>query len=240
MALTGYVCLLSWALAVNLGGRETSSLASVDVMLRDLPRAAPIWLDAAPPDRLAPNIWMQAALRPALMEVWARSPTFREQVRAIGAHPKVHVAITLDPGLARDLRCRAQCEMRLFDSGLLIAHITLPGTAEAAELAAHELEHVRERLDGVNLRLEAYRHTPGVTKLADGRFESARAVAAGLRVRDEVVLATRALTRALTPARPGDTATESGVPAPASAAALTSQVATATARGTGTGRSRRP
>lgn len=202
MTLTGYVCLLSLALALGMGGGQgpsaaaVAAVASVDAILRDAPIAPPLWLDPAPPERLAPNIWMQEPLRASLMQAWRRSASFRAQVRAIAAHRAVYVTIALDDALARDRSCRAQCELRRYSSGLLMARISLPGVADLVELVAHELEHVRERLEGVDHRLLARLPGRGVMRQADGRFESLRAIEMGRRVRDEVLFGGRELTQA--------------------------------------------
>jgi hypothetical protein len=89
--------------------------------------------------------------------------------------------------------------MKLYDSGLLTAHIKLADTTDVAELAAHELEHVREWLDGVNLRDAFHQQRPGVWRMGDGRCESQRAIDMGERVKAEVKRARQELTRLAAP-----------------------------------------
>jgi hypothetical protein len=138
------------------------------------------------PESIAHNIWIQPELRPLLLEVHAASPTFRDLSRFIDRQQRVVVSIAIEPAMAEDLACRAQCEMRLYSSGLLMARIRLPSSRDAAELVAHELEHVRERLEGVNVAKAYADRRPGVFRLRDGRFETLRARDLGLRVKQEV------------------------------------------------------
>lgn len=146
------------------------------------------------PEYIAPNIWVQPLLREAVDEAMQSSATFREQVRLVAAQRRAHVAITVDPDSSRHVTSRAHAELRTYSSGVLVVLITLPGVRDAQELVAHELEHVIERLAGVNLRREAARGTPGVSKMADGRLESQRALDAGLAVKTEVARARMLLT----------------------------------------------
>jgi hypothetical protein len=54
------------------------------------------------------------------------------------------------------------------------------------ELIAHELEHVIEQLDGIDLHALASRPATGVHVCADGAFETTRAVKVGRAVAGEV------------------------------------------------------
>jgi len=58
------------------------------------------------------------------------------------------------------------------------------------ELIAHELEHVLERLEGVNFLLGAQVRGSGIS-LSGGTFETTRAIDAGRRVAREVRVETR-------------------------------------------------
>ena len=68
---------------------------------------------------------------------------------------------------------------------MLTADIEILSVLDLTELIAHEFEHVLEQLDGVDL--QALAHTGDARQLADGAFETARAVTAGQRVAGEVV-----------------------------------------------------
>ena len=62
------------------------------------------------------------------------------------------------------------------------------------EIIAHELEHVLERVDGINY-LQESRVGSAVRLLPGGAFETERAIAAGQRVAREVARAARARRR---------------------------------------------
>jgi hypothetical protein len=59
-------------------------------------------------------------------------------------------------------------------------------TRDVVELIAHEMEHVREQTEGVNLRLLAMIRSSGIVQVGRNRFESERAVNVGLAVAREV------------------------------------------------------
>ena len=81
------------------------------------------------------------------------------------------------------------------DKGVIVAaHIFLYPSPDAVELIAHEIEHVLEQLDGVDL--EAHVGSGNVWKREDGAFETRRATEAGRRVAREVGLNERTRTRA--------------------------------------------
>ena len=56
----------------------------------------------------------------------------------------------------------------------------------APELLAHEIEHVLEQIDGVNLRALASTGVQGVRRIGDA-YETSRAIAIGRLVADEVL-----------------------------------------------------
>lgn len=155
-----------------------------------------------PPDTIAHNVWIQPELRDEVMAAYAASPTFRELCHFIDRTMKLNIGIVIDKKMAADRVCRAQCVMRVYESGLITARIVLPGPIDITELVAHELEHVRERVEGINLAERFARRTPGVFRLKDGRFETQRAADLGRRVKAEVERATPAsilTTRRVTP-----------------------------------------
>lgn len=143
---------------------------------------------------IADNVWIQPELRDEVLATYAASPTFRELAHFIDRTAKLRIGILIDPALASDRVCRAQCVMRVYSSGLITARIVLPSEVDAAELIAHELEHVRERVEGINLAERYAKHAPGVFRLKDGRFETQRATDVGRRVKAEVESAAPLLT----------------------------------------------
>jgi Tol biopolymer transport system component len=75
-----------------------------------------------------------------------------------------------------------------YQGGRLVSvDIHLTNFDDPVELIAHELEHVIEQLDGIDL--EAHARTGTVSKREDGAFETRRAIEIGKRVAREVSLA---------------------------------------------------
>jgi hypothetical protein len=146
--------------------------------------------DRAGIERCAPALLaveVEHRLESIVHEMWHRSPTFRRQVMRLTDEPALVVTIAIwrveswsGPrartrfSLERGLLRRAQVEVKL------------AGEVSLVELIAHELEHVLEQLDGVNL-VQAARG-PGATAIRDERehsFETARARQVGLAVAAE-------------------------------------------------------
>ena len=68
----------------------------------------------------------------------------------------------------------------------MLAQVYLQPSVDATELIAHELEHILEQLDGVDLQAQAGNGV--VWKAGDGVFETRRAIEAGRRVAREVTM----------------------------------------------------
>jgi hypothetical protein len=132
-----------------------------------------------------PNLVADDAHRTLIRTMWQRSDTFRRQCARIAGTREVQIAVHLgmpwDAGGARAIT-------RITRSGVGIrAEIYLPQFDDAIELLAHELEHVIEQLDGVNLREKTRRagRTASVIH-QDGVYETHRAVHTGRTVAQEV------------------------------------------------------
>ena len=130
---------------------------------------------------LPPNIQGDRELRQAIEQLLGRSRTLRTQVARIGEAARVHVWITIEPRVAT-ADTRARSVVRRFDSGYLDVEIEIPpASADFVELLAHELEHVTEFIDGIDLpTLARTRNGHVVQRRSDGAIESDRAHAAGL------------------------------------------------------------
>ena len=63
--------------------------------------------------------------------------------------------------------------------GQLVASVEINPYGDFTELLAHELEHVIEQLDGIDLAAKATVASSGVRNCADGTFETSRAVRVG-------------------------------------------------------------
>lgn len=146
---------------------------------------APATICDAPIYRLPPTIRLEDDLEPIVRRVLEYSPTFRQQCRILAAAPTLRATVQLRLRRPGSGEMRARASFRDRPSGGVIATIELGDATVLTELLAHEFEHVIERLDGVDLR-EMARHGEA-RQLADGAFETRRAILAGLRVSGEVV-----------------------------------------------------
>ena len=134
---------------------------------------------------IARNVRVGAFLEPCLGTMLERSATFRRTYAAIAHRRDVRVSLTFD--LRSDATAtRAKTDITRFGDGGLVAAIHLYTTRDVVELIAHEMEHVREQTEGVNLRLLAMIRSPGIVQVGRNRFESERAVNVGLKVAGEV------------------------------------------------------
>jgi len=130
---------------------------------------------------LPANIHASGELRQEIGTLLERSQTLRQQCAEIASAPRVRVVIVLTSGQI-DAQTRARAVARRYASGLLTVVIQLPaGSGDFVELLAHELEHVRELIEGVNLPMLAQQGSRGVSRRgSDGAFETVRARAAGM------------------------------------------------------------
>jgi hypothetical protein len=122
--------------------------------------------------------------RQLIEQVWRVSPTFRRQCARL-VEASVEVTVSFD--FPRH-RSEANAETVMTRGARLRAHIHLRGgDTSAAEHLAHEIEHVLEQLDEVDLSLAVADRVHGA-KLADGpaAFETSRAIAVGEQVAREV------------------------------------------------------
>jgi Tol biopolymer transport system component len=90
----------------------------------------------------------------------------------------------LPEDLPRRPSSRARTVLARKDSSLVSANVYLTPSLDAPELIAHELEHILEQLDGVDLQAQA--GNDAVWKADDGAFETRRAIEAGRRVAREI------------------------------------------------------
>jgi hypothetical protein len=160
---------------VSLSGALTFGFSQ---HLKDHPAGSGDLIGMMPPDSEIPGLCRQL-----LNDMWQGSPTFRRQwTRLAGA--RVRVSIVLNPMLTGWTRAHAQ----LSRTPDLRVQIWLPlVNRSAVEYLAHEIEHVLEALDGVDLPAAVAQGVHGAT--AVGRlpaFETKRARAIGRRVLSEV------------------------------------------------------
>jgi hypothetical protein len=110
-----------------------------------------------------------------------RSETFRSQCDRLAQTPRVRVTLAIVSSLPSG---RAQTVMHRFASGAMTANVEILFGENYRELLAHELEHILEQVDGVDLRLEAAAGRAWL--LPGGAFETRRAFVTGVQVLREV------------------------------------------------------
>jgi hypothetical protein len=135
-----------------------------------------------PRDTLPPNIVVAPELRDVVSHMLRESRTFRAQCKLIGRQPRVQVRIVLEDRPA-GVRADAQTNLSHYEFGRLAALVRVWSRADAAELIAHELEHVIEASEGINYRALALLQPGSVWTGADGTFETTRAINAGQRAK---------------------------------------------------------
>jgi hypothetical protein len=136
---------------------------------------------------LPPNVLTSPSYRAFLESMLRKSPMFRRQCERIAAAPSLTVRIHRSTSHWRG-RSRARTNIVRQPFGALIATIEIPPMDDDVELVAHEIEHVIEQLDGVDLVSNAARAGSGVDTFHEGEkvFETLRARRIGLIVAREV------------------------------------------------------
>src|SRR5262245_43840434 len=139
-------------------------------------------LHRLPEPALGENIRVAFPLRPCVSTMLSRSGTFRRTYDAIASRDDVRVSLALEP--QRNRRTRAVTNVRSFAGGKRVADIRLHTTVDVIELIAHEMEHVREQIEGTNLSLLSVA-TTDVHRVGQA-FETRRGIETGLQVAEEV------------------------------------------------------
>lgn len=122
------------------------------------------------------NIVVPAVSQEWIQSLIARSPTLQRQCRIIASADYVTVRLS---STRVEKWCRARTSFSRDRVGRIRASIEIPVSADFAELLAHELEHVIEQIEGVNLRRLARHRDSGVWEVAPNVFETVRAIDAG-------------------------------------------------------------
>ena len=137
---------------------------------------------------LPSNVTVTSLYHQLLSRMLARSPTFRQQCARLGRAHNLTVEIKTEIAARRDAP-RAWTNIVRSAGDRLHATVTVPRTDRPAELIAHEIEHVLEQLDGVDLAALSRVRRSGVRECDCGHidaFETTRAIKTGLRVSQEV------------------------------------------------------
>ena len=154
------------------------------------------------------NMQVNPVLVQVVTELLAASPAFAAQCAHIA--DARFVRITINPVMASSTTSRgsARTAMRRFAAGALLAVVDIPvplTISEYGELFGHELEHVLEQIDGVDLQAMTDARG-GASRLADGAYETARARRAGLLIAEQVERPHAAAARARSAISRGSTA----------------------------------
>jgi len=140
-------------------------------------------LEAVPLPR---NLLLPDVVRPLAEAMWRRSPTFRRQCARLAESVVVTVNMALDPR-ARHGRHAVTRVSRDGRRVIAVIQLELRRPELYVESIAHELEHVLEQIDGVDLPRLGHQRLKGVVSSGD-EYETARARAVGQAVVREMAL----------------------------------------------------
>jgi hypothetical protein len=132
------------------------------------------------------NIQIDPLLAPLVEKLLRQSPTVRRQWEAISANRLVRVSLISSPLLRESTAARARTGVSRYAFGAVRAVVELPSAADITELLAHELEHVLEQAEGLDLPTLAKDGSSGVQQLSRGVYETERARSAGFAAMREV------------------------------------------------------
>ena len=117
--------------------------------------------------------------------MWEKSPTFRSQCERIAREPGLIIRIHLFPWKAR--LANASTRLATKPGAALAADVYIGQHDKVVELIAHEIEHIIERLEGIDL-IQIARRAPNVVwATAGSEYETRRAIRSGLTVASEVM-----------------------------------------------------
>lgn len=186
-AVAGASCVTS-VLAVpvfaqsDIAMRASVAVERTSVAPREYVPAELVGGGTPPANLLVPRIH-----RPVIESMLRKSATFRRQCLRIQNAP--HLTVTLELASTHASRtARARTQIVRHSADRLLATIRLNQLEDVVELIAHEIEHVIEQLDGVDLAAKAALPNSGVHALDNEGvvFETARARWTGLKVAEEV------------------------------------------------------
>ena len=160
---------------------SASAVSPISVVHEYIPAAA-----SAPGQASIPaNLKISPLYRDLVNKMLSRSATFRGQVLRIATAPYLSVHLQAAPtALPREMRAKTAFARK---DGRMIANIDITPLDNDVELIAHEIEHVVEQLDDIDLAAQAARPNTGVrASRTSGVFETTRATRIGQKVAQEV------------------------------------------------------
>jgi hypothetical protein len=154
------------------------------IAFESAPKAEPLTAaDGGLVTTIPANLSVPGTLRPLLEEVLRRSPTFRQQVQKLRGAPHVRMAIRYGDVSTWHL-LRAESRVSRYEWGAMQVDTQLYTARDVIEVVAHELEHVCEQIEGVDVRQLSQQRHSGV--YANGpHFETRRAMLIGRQVARE-------------------------------------------------------
>ena len=156
------------------------------IVVNGVPGASSSLAGVALPSNLTAAAFFQADLE----RIWLSSPTFRRQCRRLASAPHLRVNLLLEDLARRPSSYHARAAMRRQKGVLVSVEIHIARFDDPVELIAHEIEHVVEQLDEIDLAIHV--GSGNVWKREDGAFETRRAIEVGRRVARDVSLAVQA------------------------------------------------
>jgi hypothetical protein len=129
------------------------------------------------------NLVIPASHRGLARMTWQKSITFRRQCERIAREPRLTVRVQLFPPSPR---APASTRLLVLSEGVQTADVHVSDATRFVELLAHEIEHVVEWLEGVDLSQAAQRAPHFVWMDAHGAYETRRAIHMGWTVASEV------------------------------------------------------
>jgi hypothetical protein len=172
-AIAAAFCRPTFAQVMERDGARTKAVLQYSAAV-SLPEAV------LPPNLVAPQV-----LRPLLTRMWRSSATFRRQCAQVAEHPEVTIRVALDP---RTTHGRAISRVDRRETGLSASvQIEMRDPARYVEYLAHELEHVLEQIEGVDLVRLKRQRVDGVAHVG-GQDETARARSVGRAVAREAMV----------------------------------------------------
>src|SRR5262249_4058497 len=139
------------------------------------------------PDEFRPpaNLQVDPALKLVVERMWQASPTFRRQCRRLAAEHDLQARGSPGDPPIRGASADARTPLTVQGNLPVAAHVYLKPSSKPAELIAHELEHILEQLDRVDLAAQS--GNGAVWKSDRGSFETRRAIETGRRVAREIM-----------------------------------------------------
>jgi hypothetical protein len=151
--------------------------AAAEIVDLKAPALFPPIVDASLPE----NIDAPQSVLTIMREMWTASPSFRRQCARIARATDGRIAFEIRKPRSAEFQAASVIERK---GRTWRARVEVPLDTKIVELIAHELEHIIEHIDAVDLPRLSRQGIDGVIEGAD-HFETARAIAAGKRVAKE-------------------------------------------------------